>query len=216
MADRNSQFTVDRLTPERIGGGTNASYALTGASVNPTMIVGSDDAGMPVEETVPAVYSRMFVGLDGCIRNDPMRTSAVFSMEPEAERYEIVRTKENIQAGVFPLEVCPYTTEFAHIRRGPLVKIPEGEEACGGSNKLIRDGSGQISSGGCEHMQKLIATRKALSRAKHDKLQESSKTMKSEDVEKLMESTAKAFGVALQAANPDAAKARLRSGQGEK
>ena len=216
MAEKTSQFTVAELKPERIGGGSNQSYNLTQSSVSPTRIVGSDEAGMPVEETIPTAYSRYFVGLDGCIKDVPMRTAAVFSMEPEAERYEMVVAKEIIAAGQMPLEVCPYTFQFQHIKRGALVAVPPGETDCGGSPKLIRGGDGQIVSGGCEHMQKVIDLRKANTRAKHDKLQESSKNLKSEDVQVMMEATAKAFGVAMQQNARDQNKDRLRGGQGEK
>ena len=216
MADKASQFTVTELKPERIGGGSNASYNLTQSSVNPTRIVGSDDAGMPVEESIPTAYSRYFVGLDGCIKDVPMRTAAVFSMEPEAERYEMIVTKEIIGAGQLPLDACPYTYQYQHAKRGPLVAVPAGESDCGGSATLIRDGYGQITSGGCTHMQKVIDLRKSNARVKHEKLQEQSKTMKTEDVERLMETTAKAFGVAMQNNARESNKDRLRNGQGEK
>lgn len=220
MADRNSSFVVSTLRPESLGGAGGLTYQLTVNSTNPTRVVGVDDAGMPVEESVPAAYSRMFVGLDGCLRDIPMRTGAGCSMEPEAERYEQVVLKEIVKAGVLPVEACPYTGQYSYITHAPsLVKIPDGERDCGGNATLIRDGSGQLTSGGCVHMQKVITDRKARARKKHDDIQTKAGSWKSEDVERMNTAMADSIGAAIGkhlGGDPAKAnKARLRNGQGE-
>ncbi len=218
MADRNSQFVVDSLRPESLGGDTGKTYQLTVNSTNPTRVVGVDEAGMPVEESIPAAFSRFFVGLDGCIKDVPMRTGAGCSMEPAAERYEQVVMKEIVKAGQLPLETCPYTGQYKFITgANSLVKVPPGEVDCGGAGTIVRDTSGQIESGGCVHMQKVIAERKARALAKHNKTQTQAQTWKAEDVERMNANMAEAIGAAIaKASDPSKAnKARLRAGQGE-
>ena len=207
MAQQNP-FVVDSLRPERIGGG-GGIYQLSENSVNPTVITGVDEAGMPIEETVPAAYSKKFVMPDGGINTVPMRTAAVFSMEPEAERYEQIVTRDIISRGAMPLTACPYTHEYKHIKGGPLAKVPPGESDCGGA-------PGATSAENCcPHMKLVIAERVKKSRAKHDKQQAQVASMKLADVERLQEATVKAFGQALAAHLPDKAKARLRDDKGE-
>lgn len=202
MADRNSSFIVPALRPEVSGGVTKGVYQLTNSSVSPTRVTGMDDAGMPIEETYPAAYSKLFVGLDGCVKDVPMRTTADFSTEGEHERYEQTTTRDIIRDGQLPLEVCPYTGQFKYITGQPsLVKVPAGAEDCGGAPK------------GCKHMQAVIVERQKRARVKHDKLQEQAKVLKSDDVEKMLETTVKAFGVVMQQNNVDSAKARLRDGK---
>ncbi len=195
-----------------MGGGPGGSYQLTADSVSPTRIVGVDDAGMPIEETVPAAYSRWFVGLDGCEKDEPMRTAAMFSMESEAERYEHSVTREIIAAGQMPLDACPYTFEYKHIKGTSLVKIPPGATDCGGTRQTDQWGKPIP----CEHMLGVMAERKARSRAKHDKIQAAALLMKPEEIQRMHDSMADAIGTAIaRATSPKEAKARLRSGQGE-
>jgi hypothetical protein len=221
MADRNSPFVVSSLKPESLGGDKGMTYQLTVNSTNPTRTVGVDEAGMPVEESVPAAYSKYFVGLDGCIKDVPMRTGAGFSSEPEAERYEQVVTKEIVRAGQLPLDACPYGGAYMHVTGLPsLVKIPKGETPCMGNGQVIRDPeSGQIRTGGCLHMQKVIEERLARAKKKHDDIQAKASHWKSEDVEQMMQKTAEAFGAAM-AKNANAqlagAKSNLKAGKGER
>lgn len=183
-------------------GGT---YQLNVNSVNPTRVVAMDEAGMPIEETYPAAFSRLFVGLDGCVKDVPMRTAAKFSMEPEAERYEQVITREIVKDGQLPLDACPYTGQYKYITGiASLVKVPPGAEDCGGKPT------------GCEHMQGVIVERQKRARAKHDKIQEQAKTMKVEDVERMQSQMADAIGAAIsRSADPKANRANLRAGKGE-
>jgi hypothetical protein len=203
-------FVVDSLRPERIGGG-GGIYQLTENSVNPTVVTGVDETGMPVEETVPTAYSKKFVANDGGINTVPLRTAAVFSMEPEAERYEHLITKDIISAGFMPLDACPYTFKYAHLKNGqPLAKIPDGEKDCGG-----RPGAHNFETC-CPHMQTVIKARRASAFAKYQKQQEQVSSMKMADVEKMQEATAKAFGQALAAHFPDQKAPRQRlQGKGE-
>ncbi len=218
MADRNSQFVVDSLRPESLGGDKGKTYQLTVSSTNPTRTVGVDDAGMPVEESVPAAYSRMFVGLDGCIRDVPMRTGAGCSMEPEAERYEHVTMREIIKAGVLPVEVCPYTGSLKYITgANSLVKVPAGESDCGGSPAILRDTSGQVTSGGCVHMQTVITERKARSLKKHDETNVKYTTMSPAELSRINGDMADAIGVAIAKNIPSLTngRARLRDGKAD-
>lgn len=209
--DRNSPFTVDQLRAERVGGGgPNLTYALTSASVSPTLRVGTDKFGMPVEETVPTVYSKLFVGLDGCIRNVPLRTASVFSSEPEAERYETQTTKELVLSGVFPVEVCPHGGDFRHWTKGPLVPAPPGVTACDGSPKIERNTLGQIISGGCEHMQALIKLRRERAKDVHDALHRDFETMSDKKAKQLMELAGEAFGKAAASMTSTTKKAAAR------
>ena len=199
--DRNSPFTVDRLKPQRVGGGPTETYALTSDSTSPIAIVGRDSYGRPVEQTVPTCYSKLFVGLDGGIKDVPLRTASVFSMEPEAERYEILTMREIIGAGQFPLDACPYTGEYRHIVGGTLIPVPKGEEACDGSKSVVRNESGQIVSGGCEHMQALIYRRIAASRAETDQIQKQHGAMSEAQAERLLKLAGEAFGEAMKGAS---------------
>jgi hypothetical protein len=201
-----SPYVRDFLVPERIGGGSGRAYQLTADSVSPTRVVGRDKAGRPIEETIPAAYHKRFVMLDGGINRVPMRTAAVFSMEPQHERYEHVTTRELLRAGCMPLEVCPYTQQFLAITGTRcLVDNPSKHEDCGGKAE------------GCEHMHEVITARREQARAEWEHSQKSMQSMKAEDAERLMENTAKAFGVALSQHMPDPKVARkgMRDGKGE-
>jgi hypothetical protein len=208
----NNGFVVDSLRPERIGGG-GGIYQLTENSVNPTVITGVDEAGMPIEETVPTAYHRKFVANDGGINSVPLRTAAVFSREPEAERYEHMVVRDIVSAGFIPLTACPYTFEYKHIKGGPLAKIPPGESDCGG-----RPGATDETNC-CPHLQTVIKARRAMSLAKHQKQEAQVSSMKTADVERMQEGMVKAFGqvMATHLSEPKtgAAKARLRDDKGE-
>ncbi len=203
MSQHNSPHVVDALRPEGLGGGGGV-YQLNVNSVNPTRIVGVDDAGMPIEETIPHAYHRRFVHPDGGINRIPMRTAAVFSREPEAERYEQITTRDLIRDGFMPIEACPYTFEYKHIKGSSLAKVPSGESDCGGKPD------------GCEHMLKVIAARLAIRSKKHDLIQAQAQNMKVEDVERMVGTMADGVGAALaKHVDQAAAKSKLRAGKGE-
>lgn len=188
MADHQSQFVVNQLRPEGLGGnGAGGVYQLTASSVNPTRIIGVDEIGMPIEDTVPAAYHKLFVMPDGGINKVPMRTAAVFSMDPAAERYEQQTTRDIIKAGAMPLNACPYTFEYSHITGGPLAKVPAGEKDCGGSTGPR----------GCVHMQKVIEARLARSQTRFEADQKRVETMKTEDIQRMTEAMTVGIGAAI-------------------
>ena len=155
-----SPFVTNELRPRSAQSAAAEFYELTPASVHPTVVVGVDDMGMPIEETRPPQLSRPFVMLDGCVNHVPIRTGVTGWMEPEAQRYEQQVTAELISRGCMPLEKCPYTFEFSHFKGGqPLARPPAGEKDCGGSPK------------GCVHMHKIMDARLAVAKEKHDKTQ---------------------------------------------
>ena len=202
MSTEHNPFVVSQLRPETANGNSGQVYQLNMNSVTPTRITGADDLGMPIEERIPICYSREFVGLDGCVKSVPLRTAAVYSQEPEAQRYEQVVVADIIRAGQLPLDACPYTNAFSHIRRGPLVKVPPGVEACEGK------------AGGCEHMHVVIKARKAAALVKHNAEQAKIESLRSEDVSRMMEGITQGVGAAI--ANHLAAnREHLKSGKGE-
>lgn len=201
MADNQSPFVVNQLRPQG-GAADGGTYQLDMASVSPTVRVGTDEAGMPIEETRPPAYSKRFVGLDGCIKWVPLRTGAVFSMEPEAERYEQIVMRDIIRDGQLPLWVCPYTNEYKHIAGGPLAKAPPGESDCGGHPD------------GCVHMKRIMEQRQAASLKKHAALQAKHASMKVEDAAQLMELAGRTFGASV-AEHLGAKRANLAKGKGE-
>lgn len=195
-------FVVDQLRPERLGGGQGGVYQLTAASVSPTRVIGRDEIGMPIEDTIPTTHFRQMVHPCGAINKVPMRTGSVFSMEPEAERYEQQQMRELIASGWIPLEMCPYSTEYTHITHGPFVKIPAGEQACNGDP------------GGCVHMKKVIEGRIALARQKHDAEYARVFAMKHEDTQRMIDGISEGVGAALSRHITDNRK-NLRTGKGE-
>jgi hypothetical protein len=154
MADPNSPFVSTSLSPQRIGGNSKF-YELTSASVTPTSTYVDAD-GNVVEERIPVHYSTKWVGVDGCVKDVPMRTSAVFSMEPAHAGYEQIMTKDMIEGGQLPLAACPWTHKYSFITGGTLARSKEPGEDCGGKPS------------GCEHMHKVIVARKATSLKKHE------------------------------------------------
>lgn len=157
MADRNSPFVSTSLSPQRIGGNSKF-YELTATSVTPTRSY-VDSEGNVVEERIPVHYSTEWVGLNGCIKSVPMRTSAVFSMDPQHAGYEQIMMRDMIQGGQLPLNECPWTNKFSFITGGALVRPAKGAAAgedCGGAH------------GGCEHMKAIIAARQAKARRDYD------------------------------------------------
>lgn len=200
-----SPYEVDQLVPQGLNGSAGKVYQLTQTSVHPTRAIGRDEIGRVIEDTVPTVYWKFMVHPKGSIDKVPMRTCSVFSMEPEAERYETMITRQAIAAGWIPLELCPYSTEWTHITHGPFVRIPDGESACAGSP------------GGCVHMHRVIAARKVWAKTIHDADQAAVYSLKNEDAKKLAEQISEGVGAALarHVDNLTASRAKLRSGKGE-
>lgn len=224
----NSQnpYVRDFLVPERIGGGSGRAYQLTADSVSLTRVVGRDEAGHPIEETVPAAYWQNFVMLDGGINKVPLRTAAVFSMDPQHERYENMTTKELVIKGCIPLRCCPYTQQFFAVTGTRyLVDNPEKTEDCGGSPNATNEHDC------CVHMKPLIEKRRKRARQLHDECQRRAANMTPARAANMMRDMAEAFGIvgeiskdADTSANADApdahiktkaARARLRDGKGE-
>lgn len=201
-------FVVDQLKPERLGGGQGGVYQLTASSVSPTRVVGRDELGMPIEDTIPTTHFRLMVHPHGGINKVPMRTGSVFSMEPEAERYEQQQMRELIAQGWIPLELCPYSTEYTHITRGSFVRPPAGETDCGGKQ------------GGCQHMHAVIKMRTDRARQIHEAEHAKVYAMKHEDTQRMIDGISEGVGAAL-ARHVDAAgaakanRANLRAGKGE-
>ena len=179
MADANSPFVSTSLSPQRIGGNSKF-YELTSASVTPTKVY-VDAEGNVIEERIPVHYSQEWVGVDGCVKSVPMRTSAVFSMEPAHSGYEQIMTKDMIEGGQLPLAACPWTNKYSFITGGTLAKSKTPGEDCGGSPK------------GCSHMQDVIKARKATALKKHEE-QERIDNAKSE---KQILQMAKTIGVVM-------------------
>lgn len=197
MDPHNNPFVVDQLRPEGLSGETGKTYQLTNASVNPTRIVGRDALGMPIEETIPACYSRPFVHPCGAVNNVPLRTGPVFDMEPASVRYEQTEMQRLITNGWLPLWVCPYTAEFSYLGvPGPLVRPPDGEQDCGGSPK------------GCSHMHKVMADRTAFRRKLYDEDMKRHREMTDADQIKLIESITEGFSNAMARNNPQDIQAR--------
>lgn len=211
MSNYQSPFAVDVLQPENLTGSGGKIYPLKEASVHPTAYVGTDDAGMPIEDTIPPGYWQWWIGISGCLKRVPMRTAAVFSMEPEAERYEMIQTRRMIRDGQMPAWVCPHTLEFKHIKGGALA--PGGED-CGGSGDAYKHTIAHPKV--CKHMQAVIDKRKAAAKAAHDAAQQQLDRMSVAQAEKMQEQTIKAFGVVMQPLiDQTATRAKLRKGEGD-
>ncbi len=149
MSTPQSPFVVKDLTPKNRTGEPDLTYELTKASVSPSRIIGRDSRGFPIEETVPTCYWRPFLMPDGCINKVPLRTGAIFSMTAEAQAYETETVYDLVVAGAIPAWCCPHSTKYQHLTGGgPFV--PGGVD-CGGTEK----------EGGCEHLQKVGAERRA-------------------------------------------------------
>lgn len=197
-------FVVDALKPEGLGGKGGGVYQLTATSVNPTRVIGRDEVGMPIEDTIPTVPFRFMVHPCGAINKVPIRTGSVPSMEPEAQKYEMQVMTDLIGAGWIPLEMCPYSTAYTHITRGPFVKPPAGAEDCGGAP------------GGCQHMKAVMEERTKRAAAKHKAEHDRVYAMKHEDTQKLIDGLTEGLGQVLARQNDAKAnRERLKAGKGE-
>ncbi len=193
-----SPFVVDSLRPQG-SQGRGRLYQLDANSASPTVVVGYDELGMPIEETVPHTHWRAMVHPAGGINKVTLRTCAPADMEPEGVRYENQQMTELIGSGWLPLSECPYTFAYAHIKGGPLIKVPAGEKDCGGAPE------------GCKHVKEEIAKRLAVALKKHNDLQAKAQSMKTEDVERMMGIVGDAIKGQTEART--AAKSRLVKGE---
>ena len=192
--DDKSQFLRTTLVPERIGGGKTETYQLTADSVHPTKVVGRDEYGQVIDETIPICKHREFVTRSGCINNVPIRTAPGNAPDHEAlqiEQYTIARVIRN---GFLPVDECPFTLDYRTIVGGPLVKPKAGEVAC----------EGKV--GGCEHLHRVMAMRRERSLAQWRAEEDKAARMKSEEIANL----ATAVGQAI-AANQSGAIADLKA-----
>jgi len=181
MNPQNNPFVVDRLRPE--GEQNEQTYQLTNASVSPTRTVGRDRLGMPIEDTIPACYYGLWVHPCGSVNKVPLRTGPVYSMEPEAFRYEQTEIQRMIHKGWLPLAECPHTTKYVYLGvRGPLV--PGGED-CGGQPD------------GCVHMQAIMKERTAHFRTIYDEEMRKLREMSEAEAEKMAKAVAEGVGIAI-------------------
>ena len=202
-----SPFVVNSLRPETMTGQVGGVYQLTNASVSPTRVIGRDEIGMPIEDTVPAAHWKYFVHPCGEPNKVVLRTAAVFDMSPEAERYEIQTTRDLVSQGWIPLGMCPYSYELAHVTGGAFVKVPDGERDCGGKPD------------GCEHMKRVMETRRARARAKYESEEAVLQARTREDNERMIAAVSEGVGMAMaRYADPRQAKRAATvalSGRGE-
>jgi hypothetical protein len=205
-----SPFVVSQLTPQGTDGRPAGIYQLDANSVSPTRVVGRDENGMPVEETVPTVYWRHFAMPDGGWNKVPLRTGSVFSMHEDAVAYERMVTTDLVRAGAIPGWLCPYSTEFTHLTRGPFVPVPAGEEDCGGNEQA----------GGCKHMKALMARRKAIALEKHTAEVRRIESLKSDEINRMRDGIVEGVGTVIgkfMSAQDGlaASRAKLKAGKGE-
>ena len=194
-----SPFVVDSLRPQG-SDGRGRSYQLDANSVSPTIVVGYDELGMPIEETIPHTHYRKIVTPMGYVNNVPLRTCVPATMEPEGVQYENMVMTDLIRNGWLPLSECPYTFAYSHIKAGSLIPVPDGAKDCGGAPD------------GCKHLRDVMVKRREISQARHDKVQATAKTMKVEEVERMIGMMSKGVGEAIaETAKP----ARSRMVKGE-
>lgn len=181
MNPHSNQFVVDRLVPE--GTSDERTYQLNNYSVNPTVVIGRDRLGMPIEDTIPACHHGLFVHPCGAINKVPLRTGPVLSMEPEAIRYEEQELRRLITKGWLPLGECPHTEKYAYLGvHGPLV--PGGVD-CGGAPK------------GCVHMQAIMKERTAHFRDIYDEEMRKLREMTDAEADKMAKAVAEGVGIAI-------------------
>lgn len=210
-ADPQSAFVTDKLNPRNaMGAPKERAYELNANSIHPTVIVGRDANGFPIEETRPPAYSRRFVHPDGGINWVPLRTGAVYSKDPSAERYELLQLKDLLSNGWIPLECCPFTNEYRHIVGGSFVTPRNGETDCGGDKRAL-DASIPDGSLGCEHLRAVVKNRLERSRERWQADQKRQDMLKTEDVKTLLQGVFDQVGVSgQQPVAPDVA-SRKRS-----
>lgn len=194
MADSQSPFVATALNPQRIGGNSKF-YELTSSSVTPTKTYVDID-GNVIEERIPVHYSQEWVMPNGCINNIPMRTSAVFSMEPIHAVYEQTMSADLIRGGAMPLSECPWTNKYSFITGGTLARSKTPGEDCGGAPK------------GCSHMQAAMASRKATALKKFEEQERLDNAKSEKDILKMAKTIGVVMGEMQSAAPPSTPKAK--------
>lgn len=201
MSNGQSPFLTPMLIPERVGGGQARTYQLTANSVHPTRVVGRDDFGQPIEETVPIVKHRDFVTMSGCINKVPLRTApGVNDHESlQIEQYTVTRL---ISQGFLPLDECPYTNDYKALVGGPLVRPKAGEEVCEGKP------------GGCDHLHRVMKARRDRALANWRQEEDKAAKASSEEVRKIAEAIGQAM-TANQSLDLKAARQRAKETRSE-
>lgn len=210
MIDPNNPHVVQQLRPVNPTGTSTATYQLTKASVSPTRIVGRDARGFPIEETVPTVYWRPFLMLDGCINKVPLRTGSVPSMHGDAIAYEHETMYDLVVAGCIPAWLCPFSTSYTHLTHGPFVTPGPGEEDCGGS----------AAEGGCSHLKKVAAIRKQFVLENYNRDMERFASEHRAEFERMRDGIVDGVGAAVAKymtpqAKAEGARQRMRDGKGD-
>jgi hypothetical protein len=208
MSDPLLEFRRDSLVPDNARGGGQV-FQLTQASVSPTIVVGRDRWGMPVEATLPHNNGKLWVHPCGAINNVPMATAPTGWREPEQERYRQQITLDLLRNGWIPLDECPYTQAYREYTRSPcLVDNPSKIEDCGGG----KDGKP------CSHLGEVMKGRAERFAERHAAEQAHFQTMKAADVAQMMTTLVEGIRNADQPtpkAALAAAKQRLADGKGE-
>jgi hypothetical protein len=204
-------YIVDQLTPVNTTGQSTKTYQLTKDSVSPSRVIGRDEIGMPIFDTVPTVPWKWFLSADGCFNKVPLRTGSAPNMNSQDSiAYELETIHDIVTAGFIPAWLCPYSTKMTHITNGPFAAIPPGESDCGGSDR----------EGGCVHLQRIGELRRAKVRETNEKAEKAFNTKRDEEYARMRNELVEGVGMAIaKHATPQAAvavaKQRLRDGKGE-
>ena len=193
------------MQPQRLDGTRRGVYQLHAASAHPIRHIGRDELGRPIEDTLPTVDWKYFVTMSGCINKVPVRTCSVSAEDTDGMNYENMVTTEAVQAGWIPLSMCPYSTEYTHITRGPFVKPPAGEEQCDGAES------------GCSHMKALMKKRQHAAKERADAAAKLLTSKRDDELAAMRDGIVAGVGEAIVKAQEhlSAGKNRLRSGKGE-
>jgi hypothetical protein len=191
------------LRPADMPAAAGRVFQLHEGSVSPTRVVERDEDGFAREETICALAKHeLFVDKSGNVCTVPLQTGRVLSQDSDAERYEMIMRRDQILGGSLPLSECPYTAEYRKWTGTPtLVKVPKGEQDCGGRPE------------GCEHLHRIIESRREKSRKAFDAAQRVTYTQ--EQVDATLANFAKIFGVGSAGA-VKGGRANLAAGRGEK
>lgn len=195
-----NKHVVQQLRAVSRTGQSDLTYELTKDSVSPSRFAGRDARGFPIFETVPTVMWRPFLSADGCINKVPVRTGSVPSMHADAIAYENETFYDLIVAGWIPAWLCPYSTEYTHITRGPFARADHGEQDCGGST----------AEGGCVHLQKIGKLRRDAVLEDHNRALELFASQHKQEFERMRDGIVDGVGKAIAAHVMPAAQAQQR------
>jgi hypothetical protein len=147
----NNPFVVEQLTPQNSDGRPTGTYQLSKESVSPSRVIGRDARGYPIEDTIPTAGKwAYFLMADGCMNKVPLRSGSVPSQHADAIAYETETIHDMVMGKAIPGWLCPYSTQYTHLTRGPFVPVPVGEQDCGGV----------ANEHGCKHLQAIAKLRK--------------------------------------------------------